>query len=164
MMIKNEKGLTLVEVLAVIIISSLVIATVTYVMQYTLNNYRATSERQEAQSDAMHVTELIIKSVRERSNQNLNTDGTIGDCVVHLEYSVSGTTYRTCYSFDQNNGTLSLIKSENDTITLNQVISSKLANIDVDIVDEGKIELTLHYTIMRNTDFKYETTVYIPKL
>lgn len=158
---KNEKGVTLVELLAVIVISSLVIATVTYVIQYTMNNYRATADRQKAQADATFVTEMIIKSVRERSNQDFVLNDPTSDCVLKLEISQS--TDHTCYSFDPDEGTLRLIKTENDSTTLNQVISSQLSHINIDIIGD-KLELSLYYTIMNHSDFQYETTVYIPKL
>lgn len=156
---RNEKGITLAEVLATLIIASLVISTITYVVQYALHNYRFASERQVAHTDALFVTETIVKAVRERSNQTLLQDAST-NCILKLE--VNSTTY-TCFIFDHVAQTLHMTKVDDDVVVMSQLLSDKLHAVDIDIT-ATKVDLALHYKLLKNSMYTHETAVYIPYL
>lgn len=159
--INNEKGATLLEVLASLIIASLVIATVTYVIQYTLLNHRSATERQNAQADALFVTDAIVKAVRERSDQTLITDN---DTNCNLKVQSNNLTY-TCFSFNESTQTLQMSKVEHDAVSLNVVLSTQLHAFEVEIDPTAtKLDISLHYKLMKNAMYTHETSVYVPKL
>lgn len=158
---KNEKGATLVEVLAALIIASLVISTVTYVIQYALQNYRHATERQHAQADALFITETIVKAVRERSNQTLTIDEA-ASC--KLKIQSSETTF-TCFNFNAAAHTLHMTKVEDNTTEINVLLSDTLQAFEVEIDDANtKLDLSLSFNLMKNTTFTHETAVYVPYL
>lgn len=89
-MYKNEKGITLVELLAVLAIMSVVIALISSVHLFGQKQYRDQSETMEHQSEVRVAVSQITKDIRKVSNYSVNM-GTNLFIIGDFTYTLDGT-------------------------------------------------------------------------
>lgn len=156
----NERGLTLVEVLGVLVLTVVILGVLIYVLQNSNMSLKQVSEREQTMQQSRDIVDHVVSTVRKglipethdsqtSSNLRLTNDGQYAN-----------------YSFDSANQTLTVeYQLLNDSGVLaspiSHVFSDKVKNIVFQTFD-GKVELTLELYLPNNQVQTTSTVVYSP--
>jgi Tfp pilus assembly protein PilV len=157
--IKNEKGLTLIEVTGALVLSIMIIGSLIYLLNYTNMSLKQVSEREKTLQQSRDIMSQVVKTVRkgyapsplESKSSNLRLISTSE--AVDYTYDSSAHTLTVTYSAMDGNGNVSATPSSRYTL------SDQVESILFDAKD-GRIEVTLEMQLPNNTIKKTSTVVY----
>lgn len=87
--LKNDKGLTLIEILAVIIIGSIIMLLISNVHLFSQKQYKSQSEKSRYLYDVTYAAKVITKQIREadeRGIENINSNSSHIKLNNNIEY------------------------------------------------------------------------------
>lgn len=87
--LKNDKGLTLIEILAVIIIGSIIMLLISNVHLFSQKQYKSQSEKSRHLYDVTYAAKVITKQIREadeRGIENINSNSSHIKLNNNIEY------------------------------------------------------------------------------
>lgn len=174
---QNHKGFTLIEVLATIVISVMILGVILFAFQYTNSQSKRISDLEQIRQESVQMTNHIINTLR-KTDQDIS-DTTAGYVLTmttksnaneYTKYSYNPTTHEFAVSQQ-------VIDDPNaDPVTYRQfdfVLSTHVTAIDFTLHPEDagdpdssvrSIDISLTLTSDSGNVHTYETTVYVPQL
>lgn len=169
----NEKGLSLLEVLAALAISGMVIGLISMVLIQANQGFRTITTRQSVQEKARIISEHMVNEVRRQTWSKVGqTSRTTGE-VLRLERD--GQNY-TSYAYANRSFTITSVAAGVPTVFK---VSDAVAGVDIRLyrydsagnatelapgaaVSAQKIDLKLTFDVSRTTPYEYRTSIQIP--
>jgi hypothetical protein len=155
----NEKGLTLVEVLGVLVLTAMILSSLIYLLNYTNTSLNQVSGREEVMQQSRDTVEHIVTTVRKGliptplngTSNNLFLNGINGQ---YAQYNFNSLTHtlEAVYRLANENGTLAASPTR-------LVLSDQVQNIRFD-ANNGKLQITLVMQLPNHTTKEILTTVY----
>ncbi|WP_058301312.1 type II secretion system protein [Gorillibacterium timonense] len=160
MMKRNRRGITLVEVLAVIVILGIVMGGILYLTDQTHATLVQQTTRDEAKRDSRTVLNHMVNALR-KENASLSSDGS-RILIIHYSDSKEVLTY----SFDASLHQVSYALAKPDGTTMNQVLSQKVKSIVIerDASETRKVTIRLTMLLPNQATDEESTVVYVPSL
>ncbi|MCR2806514.1 hypothetical protein [Paenibacillus soyae] len=161
--LRNEKGLTLVEVLGVLVLTVLILGSLIYMLQYSSLGTKQVSEREQTLQQSRDIMNHIVGTVRiglippsleSRTGSNLRLEDVVEGQFADYKFDAATNTLTVEYQLKNDAGELA---SEPATHTF----SNKVKNIVFHTFD-SKVEVTLEMYLPNNQVHTTSTTVYSP--
>ncbi|MBC8080155.1 MAG: type II secretion system protein [Gorillibacterium sp.] len=153
----NKRGVTLVEALAVLVITGIVLGGILFLMNQTNNSVTQLTNRENAMRDSRTILNHIANSVR-RENASATQSGTEK---LILSYGDAGANGTMTYTFDSANHRLSFTQISG-TGTVTNVLSEKVSDVFIGI-NGDRIAVTITM-LVNNKEIPTSTVVYLPSL
>ncbi|WP_054024137.1 type II secretion system protein J [Bacillus sp. FJAT-28004] len=158
--LKNEKGLTLVEVTAVLVLSVIILGFLIYLLNYSNMSLNQVSAREKTLQQQRDIMSQVVKTVRkgyspaplESKSSNLRLVSSDNDEAVDYTYDSSSKTLHVSYKPIVEN----VVSA---TPTSSFTFSDHVENILFDAKD-GRIEITLEMKLPNDSIKKTSTVVY----
>ena len=155
----NQKGVTLVEALAVLAILGFVLSGIMYLVNHTHQGVNKLNSRENSAREARTILNHMANAVRQ-GNATASNDLS-NKIVLNLTYG-DAATEGIKYTFDKDNKRLSYTHWTSSG-TQNQVLSKKVSDITVGITAD-RISIKLTMLIPNNQTLSTSTVVYLPSL
>lgn len=160
---KNQSGLTLVEILGALVASSLILGTITFIMLHLHTGYDRITTKEATLQEARAVMNHIIQATR---NETLiaEADSTYVLKLIAVDENQNPTGKSTNYAFDPGTNTVSVTYIENSGSTTMQ-LSDQVQLLDIQL-SEGNRKIDIHLTVLHpdGTTHQSDTVIYVPKL
>lgn len=167
----NQKGLTLVEVLATVTIATFVIGIIFTAILFANKHYNRLTDQEMLQREALHISNHMINEIRRTSfvvssdsNYVLKLDAPSASTNEDYEY--------TYYAFDEPTGTVRVnmnkltnpgsIPAQYDLVTME--LSTYVKQLDISIGSLDSIHLRILLETANEVEYTYETTILLPQL
>lgn len=166
---RNERGLTLAELLGALAIMTFLVGTITFVSLYASKGVQQATNKEDVVMESRTILNHIVQSVRSET-VSASQDATY---ILKLDYKkrddATGTlvnsgnqTYYTFVSNANGNGTFSF-NSVKGTNKMNAVLSTHVKSMTVTI-NNRKIDVRLVMQLNNKQVYNASTVVYFPKL
>lgn len=158
--LKNEKGLTLVEVTAVLVLSVIILGFLIYLLNYSNMSLNQVSAREKTLQQQRDIMSQVVKTVRKgyspaplvSKSSNLRLVSSENDEVVDYTYNSSSKSLTVSYKPIVENVVAA-------TPTSSFTFSDHVENILFD-ANDGRIEITLEMKLPNHSIKKTSTVVY----
>ncbi|CAM4239564.1 competence protein ComGC [Paenibacillus endophyticus] len=159
--LKNEKGLTLVEVTGVLVLTAIILGFLIYLLNYSNTSLQQVSSREKTLQQSRDIVTQVVKTVRNgyapatlvSSSSSLRLLSAENDEAVDYRYNSSEKSLTVTYTPRDANGNDAA--SPSSTYTFSDKIEDILFN-----VKDGRIEITLTMILPNHTSKKTTTVVY----
>jgi Tfp pilus assembly protein PilW len=159
MRLHNQKGITLIELLAAITITAFLLGLIFTVILQSTKGFHTITEKESAQENARLITEQIVGKVREKPYTITQDDARSG-YVLKLQ---DNSTYRVAFNYDRAAGTL-VMETTNGNSTDSLLLGSNLSDVRIDLTDSSsRINVKVEYRLQGTNPFVYQTAVYVPR-
>ncbi|MFD0671632.1 prepilin-type N-terminal cleavage/methylation domain-containing protein [Cohnella sp. GCM10027633] len=166
---RNERGLTLAELLGALAIMTFLVGTITYVTMYASKGVQNATTKEDVIMESRTILNHIVQAVRSETataSQDtaniLKLDYKTRDDVTGALVSNGNRTYYTFTSGADGNGSFSF-NSQKGTNALSAVLSKHVKSATI-TVDNRKIDIKLVMQLPNDQDYEASTVVYFPKL
>jgi Tfp pilus assembly protein PilW len=173
MMIRfNQKGVSLLELLAAITISTIIIGVISAVLYQTNTGFSTITARESVQETARIITEHIVNKTRERAYTGIFQENSTNGVVLNLTQNVpTSPSYR--YEFNQASQEFHIITTLNG-VASQFTVATNVREVNFALYDRNfpnaqlaanssttasKIRIRLNFA---NTQLPYETTIFVP--
>lgn len=168
---RNEKGISLYEVLATLAIASFLIGTITFLFTYSHNGMQQTASRETILRESRTIMSHIVTSVRnETAAAYVDDDGNL----LKLEFEKTNslgvkqpTGDTVTYTFTQPSsseaGNIEVITKRRGQTTRHE-LSSHVADINFEMPQNNKLQITLTMQLPNGDPYVTSTVVYFPRL
>jgi hypothetical protein len=158
--LKNEKGLTLVEVTGVLVLSVIILGFLIYLLNYSNTSLQQVSAREKTLQQSRDIVSQVVKTVRDgyapsplvSKSSNLRLVSSENDKAVDYTYDSTAKSLTVSYRTINTNGVVSAPSSS-------FTFSDKVESILFDAKD-GRIEITLEMKLPNQQAKKTSTVVY----
>ncbi|GKU79900.1 hypothetical protein [Paenibacillus sp. L3-i20] len=150
--IQNEKGLTLVEVTAVLVLTLIILSSLIYLLNHTNAGVKNVKSREQIMQQSRMITEHIVATVR---------DGFIMENDISTDLKLTSGTQTIKYKFDNSTNTLEVESSDTGitpTDSKKLVLSDQVYSIGFKVLD-GEMEITLTMILPNNATYTTSTIV-----
>lgn len=154
----NQKGVTLLELLAAIALMSVVLGLCFTLIHTMTSGFRTITARESVQEQARMITEQISNKVRETPATITNIEKGI------LVAELNDNTLTGDYTSFVSSGTELRMKTKKGSNTTEFKLAENLAAANVRFIEaDKKVMITLQFTVDGKTSHEYETSVYLPE-
>ncbi|OMF21445.1 hypothetical protein BK133_28435 [Paenibacillus sp. FSL H8-0548] len=161
--IRNQKGLSLVEVLAVLVLTSVVLGFLIYLLNYSNNSLNQVSAREATLQESRDIMNHIVSSARkglipspaniENVNHMMLIDPfDVGGQFVSYTLDETTNTFQVEYKLKDDNGILPITSTKH-------IFSDRVASIQFTALD-GKIDIILKTYLPNKSIHETSTVVY----
>lgn len=158
--LKNEKGLTLVEVTGVLVLSVVILGFLIYLLNYSNTSLQQVSAREKTLQQSRDIVSQVVKTVRDgytpsplvSKSSHLRLVSADNDKAVDYSYDSAAKSLTVTQRSIDGNGVLS-------SPTSSYTFSDKVESILFDAKD-GRIEITLEMKLPNQQTKKTSTVVY----
>ncbi|KIL36149.1 hypothetical protein SD71_09320 [Cohnella kolymensis] len=169
-MLRNEKGISLYEVLATLAIASFLIGTLTFLFTYSHNGMQQTASRETILRESRTIMSHIVTSVR---NETATAD--VGDGkVLKLEFEKTNAlgvkqptgdtlTYNFTPQSSSEPGKIEVVTIRRGQTTKHE-LSAHVANVHFEMPQNNKLQITLTMQLPNGDPYETSTVVYFPRL
>ncbi|MNI58623.1 hypothetical protein D3C73_1137420 [compost metagenome] len=170
MRIRNEKGVTLVELLAAITISAFILGLIFTVIQQSTQGFATITSKQFAQEHGRIISEHMVHAVRERPYIITQINSKNGIILKLQDPEAIGNYIQ--YTFNSATHNFIIENSVNNTVSSTEV-ARNVTSASVELSDpvtvnsvqsQSKITLALEFKVEKKSPFTYQTVIYVPTL
>ncbi|WP_419873953.1 PulJ/GspJ family protein [Candidatus Pristimantibacillus sp. PTI5] len=159
--LKNEKGLTLVEVTGVLVLSVIILGFLIYMLNYSNMSLKQVSAREQTLQQSRDIMSHVVKTVRKgyapasliSSSSNLRLVSAGNDEVVDYIYNSASKSLTVSYTPKDASGTFAA--SPSSSFTYADTVQAILFD-----VNDGRIEITLTMQLPNHLTKTTSTVVY----
>jgi prepilin-type N-terminal cleavage/methylation domain-containing protein len=175
-MLTNERGLTLVELLAAITISGIVLTTILFFSQYSSHTVANISTREDVMKQSRSIINHIIHAVRDNlveASADASHELMLNEIIHVLDGSERKKEYTNnhiYYIFDEATSSVTFEKHW-DGRDFQQTLSSNVVDLNITLSEMNpktnsneKIDIELIMQLPNNQTYTAATTIFIPKL
>ncbi|WP_138753252.1 prepilin-type N-terminal cleavage/methylation domain-containing protein [Paenibacillus sinopodophylli] len=160
--LKNEKGLTLVEVTGVLVLTAIILGFLIYLLSYSNTSLQQVSGREKTMQQSRDIVTQVVKTVRDgytpatypSKTSSLRLLSADNDEAVDYSYNSAGKSLTVTYTPRDANG------HDAASPTSKYTFSDKIENILFDVKDGRSIEITLTMLLPNNQTKTTTTVVY----
>ena len=162
-MMKNQSGLTLVEILGALVASSLILGSITFVMVQMHNGYDQITSREQVIQESKNVINHIIRATR---NETViaESDANYILKLIGVDDAGAPNGNSTNYAFQPGTSTFSVTTTKDGTTTTAQ-LSNNVQLIEIELSEaNNKIAISLTMNLPNGDTYSSSTVTYIPQL
>lgn len=158
----NEKGLTLLELIAALVLVTVVTGVITALIIQSTNGFNKVTEKQSLQEQARQISEQLVTIIRYTPWQ-LDKASQANNQELKLEYAESETS--TYYgSFNFSSGVLTYQKLQGTTIVEHKTLADNIQSVQIDLDNSSSPpSVHFHYTLEGDNGetYEYDTKLYL---